>query len=289
MNLVHLLTTLVVPALLIGLVGLVFGMILAWSSRKFAVHIEEKILAIKHALPGVNCGACGQTGCEAFAKAVFEGRAKVDGCSVGGAAVGSEVAKIMGVTVTNTISYVARVHCGGAKHISKAKYAYAGVRDCTAAYNLHGGPLSCSFGCVGFGNCARVCPFGAIEVVDGLSRIMEDKCKGCEKCVAACPKKLISMYERGKEYTVTCKSPDKGAVTRKNCEVGCIGCQKCVKTCPHQAISMVGNLAQIDPAKCVSCGECMPVCPTGAIRHIRPGVAPVWSTKDKKPVATAAL
>lgn len=269
----------VFPALMIGLVGLVFGLILAWASRKFAVHVEEKIVAIKAVLPGVNCGACGQTGCESFAKAVFEGRAKADGCPVGGSGVAAQVAKIMGVELTNTISYVARVHCGGFKGVSRTKYTYAGVKDCTAAFALHGGPLMCSYGCVGFGNCAKACAFGAIVVEDGLARILEDKCVGCEKCVATCPKRLISMQKRGTEYAVICRSLDKGAVTRKNCAAGCIACTKCVKTCTYGAISMKGNIAFIDPEKCVNCGDCMPVCPTGAIRHILFDQVPEWSTK----------
>lgn len=268
-----------VPALMIGLVGLLFGLTLSWASRKFAVHVEEKISRIKAVLPEANCGACGQTGCEAFAKAVFEGRAKVDGCPVGGVAVAAQVAGIMGVELTNTISYVARVHCGGFKGASRSKYAYAGIKDCTAAFALHGGPLMCSYGCVGFGNCAKSCAFGAIAVEDGLARILEDKCKGCEKCVAACPKKLISMQVRGTEYAVVCRSLDKGAATRKNCATGCIACTKCVKTCTHGAISMNGNVALIDPGKCANCGDCMPACPTGAIRRILFDQTPEWSTK----------
>jgi Na+-translocating ferredoxin:NAD+ oxidoreductase RNF subunit RnfB len=282
MDFMTVLNIIALPAVLIGVVGLGFGLVLAWSARKFAVHIDEKILKIKHALPGVNCGACGQTGCESFAKAVFEGRAKADGCPVGGADVAAEVASIMGVTLTNTISYVARVHCGGYKGISRVKYHYAGIKDCTAAFTLHGGPLMCSYGCVGFGNCAKSCAFGAIVIEDGLARILEDKCKGCEKCVAACPKKLISMQKRGTHYTVTCRSLDKGPVTKKNCDAGCIACTKCVKTCPHQAIAMNGNVAVIDPEKCVNCGACMPVCPTGAIRQIIPGWLPAWSTQGDK-------
>ncbi len=288
MDISSLLNTVGAPALFIGLVGLVFGLILAWSARKFAVHIEEKILQIKQVLPGVNCGACGQTGCESFAKAVFEGRVKADACPVGGADVAAAVAEIMGIKLTNTISYVARVHCGGFNGVSKAKYAYAGVKDCVAAFALHGGPLMCSHGCVGFGNCAKACPFGAIVVEDGLARIVEEKCKGCEKCVATCPKKLIGMQKRGTQYSVCCMSQDKGPLTRKHCAAGCIACTKCVKTCTHGAISMDGNVATIDPEKCVNCGDCLPVCPTGAIRRVRPGRKPEWSTQGEKASITGA-
>ena len=72
-----------------------------------------------------------------------------------------------------------------------------------------------------------------------------------------------------KQFTVLCRSQDKGAPTKQKCDVGCIGCTKCVKTCPVQAIEMTGApLAAIDPEKCTNCGECEKVCPTGAIRQV---------------------
>lgn len=73
-----------VPAGIVGAVGLVFGLVLAFSARAFAVEIDERVTRVKAALPGVNCGACGQTGCEAFAEAAVAGRVKPDGCPVGG-------------------------------------------------------------------------------------------------------------------------------------------------------------------------------------------------------------
>jgi MinD superfamily P-loop ATPase len=39
--------------------------------------------------------------------------------------------------------------------------------------------------------CAEVCPFGAVEVVDGNYRINEFICEGCITCSAACPVKAI--------------------------------------------------------------------------------------------------
>jgi len=64
-----------------------------------------------------------------------------------------------------------------------------------------------------------------------------------------------------------CRSRDKGALTRSNCQVGCIGCRRCVRACPQQAIYMEHEtLARIDYDKCDNCGECTKVCPMMAIR-----------------------
>jgi Na+-translocating ferredoxin:NAD+ oxidoreductase RNF subunit RnfB len=257
-----------IPILILGGLGLVLGLILAYSAKAFEVKIDERIKYVRSVLPGANCGACGQAGCDSFAEAAVEGKVKPDGCPVGGATVAENVAKILGVTLTNTVSTVARVACGGHTSVSRTKYAYDGILSCTAASTLHNGPKACAFGCLGFGDCVAACPFDAIVIEDGVARILENKCRSCEACVAACPKKLISMVPRGKNYVVACKSTQKGPATKKACDVGCIGCGKCVKVCPHQAITMANNLARIDPLLCQNCGECVEVCPTSAIQKI---------------------
>jgi ferredoxin len=115
------------------------------------------------------------------------------------------------------------------------------------------------------GSCVKVCPFGAIEMENGLARIIEEKCAGCGKCVAECPKGIIKMVPVRSEYSVNCSNHEKGGIARKNCKVACIACQRCVKECPENAITIDNFCAVIDPNKCVNCGKCILVCPTGAI------------------------
>jgi Na+-translocating ferredoxin:NAD+ oxidoreductase RNF subunit RnfB len=261
----ELLTSLLLPAAIFGALSLVFGVLLAYAAKVFEVKVNPKITEVRAALPGANCGACGFPGCDGLAVSIAEGRSKPDACPVGGEATASTVAVVMGVEMTNTVSYVARVACGGLDGCTRQKYQYEGMKSCTAAAALHNGPKACAFGCLGFGDCVAACPFGAITIVDGIAKIVEANCKSCEKCVAACPKKLIGMVPRGKNYLVACKSTQRGPVVKKNCDVGCIGCGICVKKCPSQAITMANNLAKIDPLLCTNCGECVKVCPTNAI------------------------
>ena len=78
---------------------------------------------------------------------------------------------------------------------------------------------------------------------------------------------------------VACKSMEKGAKTRKTCEIGCIGCMKCQKICKFDAIKVENNVAKVDLGACKNCGMCEKECPTGAIVNYR---------KKKKPVRKAA-
>ena len=71
------LTAVINPILAIGGMGLVFGVGLGIASKKFAVPVDEKVEGIRENLPGANCGGCGFAGCDAFAKAVASGEAKL--------------------------------------------------------------------------------------------------------------------------------------------------------------------------------------------------------------------
>jgi ferredoxin len=45
--------------------------------------------------------------------------------------------------------------------------------------------------CIGCGECEEVCPYGAIEVIDGEAVIDPALCHICLRCVEECPKGAI--------------------------------------------------------------------------------------------------
>ena len=86
-------------------------------------------------------------------------------------------------------------------------------------------------------SCQRVCPKGAIDFVNGKSRIDPAKCIRCGKCAQACAYHAIVHLER-----------------------------PCQAACGMDAIGSDENgRATINQEKCVSCGQCLVSCPFGAI------------------------
>jgi RnfABCDGE-type electron transport complex B subunit len=252
--------------LVLGFLGLLFGIGLAVASRKLAVQVDPKLEELHHLLPGSNCGACGNPGCFGFAENLLGGKSSPDACRVCSDEVKEKIAGLMGLKLEKQSRKVAVLHCAGGSKV-KDKYIYDGVNDCVSANLVLGGQKSCVFGCLGFGTCQKACPFGAISMSDdGLPVVDKDKCRACNKCVLACPKKLFSLVSISHGVYVGCSSHDSGKDVKAVCPVGCIGCKLCEKACKFDAIHVLDNLAEIDYHKCTSCGECVKICPTKAIK-----------------------
>lgn len=259
-------TGIITAAAIVGIVGIFVGLFLGVAGIRFKVEVDEKEEAVLAALPGNNCGGCGYAGCSGLAAAIAKGEAPVNACPVGGEEVGKQVAAIMGVSAESTEKKVAFIHCQGDCEKAGNDYDYFGIQDCRMmSFVPNGGPKSCNSGCLGYGTCAKVCPFGAISVVNGIAVVDKEKCKACGKCVEVCPKHLISLIPYTAKQVVACSSVDKGPVTMKACQVGCIGCGICVKNCPQGAVKVENFHAVIDHEKCIGCGVCGEKCPKKAI------------------------
>lgn len=265
----------VYPILSIGGLGLVFGAGLGYAGKIFAVEEDPKLGEVIEALPGANCGGCGFPGCAGCASAIVAGTAPVNSCPVGGAAVAEKIGAIMGVEASTSEPVAAFVKCNGTCDTAKNKYDYFGLDDCIMASQLAGGGAKgCTYGCLGLGSCKKACAFDAIEIIDGIAVINQEKCVACGKCVSTCPKHIIELLPVKNKIKVQCSSKDAGKAVMANCSVGCISCKICEKNCPFDAIHVIDNLAVIDYTKCKACGICANKCPKGIITGKRPVVAP---------------
>ncbi len=266
----------IIAIAILGGLGLIFGLVLAAASKVFYVETDPRLDQLNECLPGANCGGCGYAGCGGYAEAVLSGEAPIGKCASGGNEAARAMAAIMGVEAVEVTRKVALVRCSGEKHYDKdgnltsgarMKANYEGFKDCLAASKVGGsGPLSCKFGCLGFGTCVKACKYGAIKIVNGIAKVNEDRCVGCMSCAQVCPRQLIIPVEPKRNVVIACASLAKGAVTTRGCTVGCIGCGLCRKICPNEAITIENNLAIIDYTKCDNCGLCATVCPKKLIK-----------------------
>lgn len=263
-----------VPALVLGSVGGSVAVMLVIAARVFRVEGAEQVEAVAEQLPGANCGACGFPGCLSYAEAIVNDGVEPDKCVPGGPDIIPKIHAVMGdgewahaeaaagtadvvaahpwpVRSEAYIRRIAFVACGGGNEVGH-RYDYVGLMTCGAANQVGGGFKDCYAACLGLGDCQRACPFGAIDVLDGLAVVNPDLCTGCSLCVSACPKQLISLVPVDAPVLVRCSNRLKGRAVSSVCKVGCIACNKCERTCPGEAIKMRNNLPEVDVEKCTS-------------------------------------
>ncbi len=256
----------IIPIILFAVMGLAAGILLTAASTFFAVKTDPRQEQITEILPGANCGGCGFAGCADYAEAVVKGKAEPNLCRPGGAEAAMKIGEVLGITVNAAEPEVMVVHCSGDCKAAKALFDYKGVQTCAAAKAFYGGNGQCSFGCLGLGDCAKVCDENAICIQDGLARVIPERCVACGKCAAVCPNGLLSLRPKSNSVAVGCSSSDNGKATKLACDKGCIGCKMCEKKCPEGAITVQNFHAVIDYSKCTGCGTCAAACPVKVIQ-----------------------
>ena len=255
--------------------GLAASIILAVASRVFYVKEDPRVEAVVEALPGANCGGCGFAGCEGYATAVVnDPSVPANKCCAGGAATSIAVGELTGKTVAEAEPLYALRRCDKLAGKVAPRYQYQGMPSCAAAALMRGGTDVCVYSCLGFGDCVQVCPFGAMEVRDGLVRVDRSKCTGCGVCVAACPRGILELTPQRGRVAVYCNTRDKLRAVMDVCDVGCIKCGKCIKTCPAKAVRLEDNRIVIDHLLCLSYGPiceeaCVGTCPRHILRSTR--------------------
>jgi Na+-translocating ferredoxin:NAD+ oxidoreductase RNF subunit RnfB len=249
-----------------GLGGLL-ALLLAIASKRLYVFEDPRIEQVEDLLPHSNCGACGTAGCHNFAEQTVAGQIEPARCTVNPPEQNKTIAELLGVAMGDVEKRVARLACAGGKHVAKMRAKYAGLSSCRAAALAGGGGKSCAWGCLGLGDCADVCDFGAITMdSQGLPVVDLAKCTACGDCVDICPKNLFSIQGVSRKLWMACRNEIDGDAAEASCEVACTACGRCVSDAAPGLIRLERNLAVIDYEQNDNANrKAIERCPTGAI------------------------
>ena len=236
----------------------------------------EKTEEIAGILPGINCGACGQPGCFAYAQALTKDTDVITKSPCAFVLLDNEkleqLEKALGVTLdASEMNKKALIHCNGN---SEVIYNYSGIETCKGAAQLLSGYKKCPYACLGLGDCLVVCPQDAISIKpeNGVTVVDPEKCTGCGLCIAECPLNLIELVPAGTKIAFLCNyQPLRDIPGREKCDAGCTHCRKCFNICKHEAITWNKEKAipEFDIEKCTLCRECIEVCPNHTLAEIK--------------------
>ncbi|MHC4940146.1 MAG: (Fe-S)-binding protein [Planctomycetota bacterium] len=257
-------------ALILGGLGLVFGVLIALAHARFKVWEDPRLGTLTEMLPGTNCGACGSPGCRGFAEALVGHEKQPAQCTVMSPDEVEEVAEFLGVEAGEANNRVARLLCAGGAHVAVQQAQYKGLASCVAAAAVAGGGKGCTWGCLGLGDCEVVCDFDAIAMNEvGLPVVDPERCTACNDCVEVCPKDLFVLMPVRQKLIVQCKSELEGDEAEALCRVACTACGKCALDAAEGLIRMESGLAVIDYERNELAGpEAIVRCPTGAIAWV---------------------
>ncbi|HEY5603818.1 MAG TPA: RnfABCDGE type electron transport complex subunit B [Gammaproteobacteria bacterium] len=245
---------------------LILTTLLIVASKKLAVAEDPRTDIVEGMLPGANCGACGYIGCRQFAEALVRQETSPAKCTVSSDTERQHIAQFLRVEVGEAVKQVVRIACAGANNVARHHARYSGIKTCQAATLIAGGGKTCSWGCLGYGDCEAACDFNAIVMNEhSLPVVIEANCTACGDCIKACPKDLFSLHPVSHRLWVACKNLEFGDGILDYCEVACTACGRCAMDAKGGLIKMKNNLPVIDYTK--DHGTRIPIerCPTGAI------------------------
>ena len=86
--------TVIFAVVVLGVLGALFGCVLAFASKIFEVKKDPREEAVLACLAGANCGGCGYPGCSGCAAAIVAGDAPVTACAPAGPENAAKIAEI---------------------------------------------------------------------------------------------------------------------------------------------------------------------------------------------------
>ncbi len=258
----------IVSLLVVAAVGLGCGIAIYLCFMFIPTKVKgiDETLNLAGMLPGRNCGACGYPGCFGYAQALIADPQKVKNfacaLSINDKERIAKIGEALGLAI-DAAPKKALPHCGGN---SEEAYSYSGVATCKGASQLLSGNKKCPYACLGLGDCAAVCPEGAITIDPErhVATVDWNKCTGCGICTKECPRGVIELVPATTKVEHRCLYfPLRNIPGRERCEAGCTHCMRCFRACENGAITWnkEKGIPEFDAEKCVLCMKCVEECP----------------------------
>lgn len=153
----------------LSVLGLIFGGLLGYASRRFKVEEDPIVEQIDAILPQSQCGQCGYPGCRPYADAVGNNGEQINKCAPGGEQTMLKLAALLNVEPQPLGDEAARE--------PERKVAWIDEANC-----------------IGCTKCIQACPVDAIiGAAKHMHTVIEPLCTGCELCVPACPVDCIVL------------------------------------------------------------------------------------------------
>lgn len=154
----------------LSLLGLFFGCLLGYASRRFAVDEDPIVEQIDQLLPQSQCGQCGYPGCKPYAEAIGNQNEAINKCAPGGEQTMLRLAELLNVEP---------------QPIDGDQQAKTPIRQIAWIDESN---------CIGCTKCIQACPVDAIVgATRSMHTVLTDLCTGCDLCVAPCPTDCIAM------------------------------------------------------------------------------------------------
>jgi Na+-translocating ferredoxin:NAD+ oxidoreductase subunit B len=163
-------SAIVIAIIALSLLALLFGALLGYAARRFAVEEDPIVEQIDALLPQSQCGQCGYPGCKPYADAVGNQGEAINKCAPGGEQTMLRLAELLNIDpqpIEGDASVLEPVR----------KVAWIDESNC-----------------IGCTKCIQACPVDAIVgATRAMHTVLVDACTGCDLCVAPCPTDCIEM------------------------------------------------------------------------------------------------
>lgn len=160
-----------ISVLILGVLGIVFGLGLGWAALRFRVESDPVVERIDALLPQTQCGQCGYPGCRPYAEAIAVEEADINQCPPGGDAGIRALADLLGREPKP-------LNPENGEETSKTVVLIDESR------------------CIGCTLCIQACPVDAIVGATKLMHtVIKSECTGCNLCLPPCPVDCIDIVD----------------------------------------------------------------------------------------------